>query len=168
MNPFRIVKYFLLLIPFGISSAQSSYSNGFTGDAEEFIDFYGVGDNKGFIIYEFGFSKINSVYIVKKNTHLDVYISDGNKVSFSTSCEMSPILNWAFEKAPEELAAVRFVTNEEYEPLYYKLTIMVDCAPIIIDSSSMRIIGKEAVVKKIDELKRYIISLWIDSFPLRE
>lgn len=53
--------------------------------------------------------------------------------------------------------------NKEYEPLYYKLTIMVNGTPIIIDSSSMRIIGNEVVVEKIDELKRFILSLWIDS-----
>ena len=120
-------------------------------------------NNKEYISYEFGFSKINSVYIVKNDTYFDVYISDGDKLNISTKCESSPILNWAFEKAPNESSPVRFVMNKEYEPLYYKLTIMANGTPIIIDSSSMRIIGNEAVVEKIDELKRFILSLWIDS-----
>lgn len=132
-------------------------------ETERCVDFCGVGSNKDLIRYEFGFSKINSVYIVKNDTHLDVYISDGNKVNFSKTCEISPILNWAFEKASNELASVQFFMNKEYEPLYYKLTIMVNGTPIIIDSSSIRIIGNEAIIDKINELKRFIINLWVDS-----
>lgn len=158
------MKYLLFIILFSISCAKSSYSNRFTSETERFINFCEVSNNnKGYISYEFGFSKINSVYIVKNDTHLDVYISDGNKLNFSTTCEISPILNWAFEKAPNESSSVQFIMNKEYEPLYYKLTIMVNGTPIIIDSSSMRIIGNEVVVEKIDELKRFILSLWIDS-----
>lgn len=158
------MKYLLFIILFSIYCAKSSCSNRFTSETERFIDFCEVSNNnKGYISYEFGFSKINSVYIVKNDTHLDVYISDGNKLNFSTTCEISPILNWAFEKAPNESSSVQFIMNKEYEPLYYKLTIMVNGTPIIIDSSSMRIIGNEVVVEKIDELKRFILSLWIDS-----
>lgn len=156
-------KYFLFLILFSVTCAKSSYPNGFTSETERLIDFCEVGNNKEYIRYEFGFSKINSVYIVKNDTLLDVYISDGNKVNFSTTCENSPILNWAFEKVPNESASIQFVINKEYEPLYYKLTIMVNGTPIIIDSSSTQIIGDEAIVDKIDELKRFILSLWIDS-----
>lgn len=156
------MKHVLFIILFSICCAKSSYPSRFTGETENFIDSCGV-NNKEYISYEFGFSKINSVYIVKNDTHLDVYVSEGNKVNFSTMCEISPILIWAFEKAPKESSSLRFVMDKEYKPLYYKLTIMVNDTPIIIDSSSMRIIGNETVVKKIDELKRFILSLWIDS-----
>lgn len=121
-----------------------------------------IGNNEECIIYEFGFSKIISVYIVKNDAHFDVYISDGNKVNLYTSCEMSPILNWAFEKAPNEIAAIQIVENKDYKPLYYKLTVMVESDPIVIDTSAMRIIGNEAFVEKVDELKRFIISLWMN------
>lgn len=162
--PSRIVKYLLFLILFSICCAKSCYPNGFAPETESPVDFCGVRNNdKEYISYEFGFSKIISVYIVKNDTHCDVYISDGNKVNFSTTCETSPILNWAFEKAPIELSSARFVMNNTYEPFYRKLTVMVNDAPIIIDSSSMRIIVNEAVAEKIDELKRFIVSLWIDS-----
>lgn len=62
-----------------------------------------------------------------------------------------------------EFADAQIVANDDYKPAYYELTLMVDGNPIIIDSSSMRIIGAEGVVKQIDELKRFIISLWMDS-----
>lgn len=163
MNPSYIVKYLLFLFTFSISAAQTSYSNDFTGDIEPLTDLYGADSNKGCIIYEFGFSKINSVFIIKNDTHFDVYISDGHKVNLSKRCEMTTILNWAFEKAPIELTSAQFVINNVYEPLYYKLTIIIDRTPIIIDSSAMRIIGNEALAKKIDELKSFIISLWQDS-----
>ncbi len=159
----RIVKFFLFLILFSIFCAKSLYSNGLTSEPEGFIGFCGAGNNKWYIRYEFGFSKISSVYLIKNETHLDVYISDGNKVNFSTTCETSPIINWAFDKMPNESASVRFVMNKKYEPLYHKLTIMVNGTPIIIDSSAMRTIGNEDFAEKIDELKRFIISLWIAS-----
>lgn len=156
------MKSFLFFILLFISGAQSSYSIGLTNAAEKFIDFFEA-DNKEYIRYEFGFSKTNTVYIINNDTHFDVYISNGDNIEFSTTCNLSPILNWAFEKAPNELASAQFVTNKEYNPLYYQLTIMVNGAPSIIDSSSMRITGRECVVEKIDELKSFIISLWMDS-----
>lgn len=159
----RIMKYILFLFIFIISCAKSSYSNGFMSGTERFTDFYGVCNHKDYIVYEFGSSTIYSVYIVKNDTHLDVYISNGDKVYFSTTCKISPIINWALEKAPNELASVRFDMNEEYVPINYKLTIMVNNTPIIIDSSTMRIIADETVVEKIHELKRFIISFWVDS-----
>lgn len=125
--PYRIVKYILFLILFSICCAKSCYPNGIEAETERPVDFCGVRNNdKEYISYEFGFSKIISVYIVKNDTHCDVYISDGDKVNFSTTCETSPILNWAFEKAPIELSSARFVMNNTYEPFYRKLTVMVN------------------------------------------
>lgn len=158
------MKYLLFLILLIIYCAKGSCSNGFMSETERIIDFCEVSNNNiDYISYEFGFSKIISVYIVKNDAQVDVYFSDGNKVNFSTTCDISPILKWAFEKAPNESSSVRFVENKKYESLYYKLTAVVKGTPTIIDSSSMRIIGNDAFLEKIEELKGFIISLWIDS-----
>ncbi len=160
------MKCILFPILFCICSAQNSYPIETECEAEENINFYDGDKSREYIIYEFGFSKINSVYIVKDDTCFDVYISDGNTINFLTICKKSPILNWAFEKAPDEFASAQFVTDKEYKPFYYKLTIMVDNVPIIIDSSSMRIKELGGNIEKIDELKRFIISLWKDTIDV--
>lgn len=157
------MKRLLFLILLNILGIQISYSLGFRNNVEKFNDFYCIDNSKEYIIYEFGFSKINSVCIVRNDTCFDAHISDGDNIILSTRCKLLPILNWAFEKATHELATAQFVSNKEYKPLYYKLTIIVDNSPILIESSSMRIIGMDDVVEKIDELKRFIIRLWMDS-----
>lgn len=159
-----IVKNLIFVILFNISCTKRAYSNEFMSEAECFIDLSDIRNNKEYIIYEFGFSKISSVYIIKNETHFDVYISDGNRVNFSTTDEIPPILNWAFDKAPNELASARFNKNYKFEPLYYKLAVVVNDTAFIIDSSNLRIIGNESFEKKIDELKSFILGLWIDSF----
>lgn len=161
------MKYLFYTIILCISGTQSSYSIEFLRDSEKIGDFYEVYNDEEYITYEFGLTKLNSVYLVKDDAHIDVYISDGNNIIFSTTCKMSPILDWAFENASKELATAQYVTNNEYKPMYYKLTVMVDRVQTIIESSSMQIAGMPSVVDKINELKSFIIGLWADSLEIQ-
>lgn len=74
------------------------------------------------LIYKFGISKIYSVTITENDTKYDVAITDYNGNIITSECEMSPILQWAFEDMPKELKKVHYIKVDDYDPLYYDLT----------------------------------------------
>lgn len=116
------------------------------------------------LIYKFGVSKIYSVTITENGTKYDVAITDYNGNVIITECETSPILQWAFEDMPQELNTLHYLKVDDYDPLYYDLTLSTQEGEIPVVSSTVQITGNKKLIKKIGELKAFIIKFWTSSF----
>lgn len=116
------------------------------------------------LIYKFGISKTYSVTITKNDTKYNVAITDYNGNVITSECEASPILQWAFEDMPQELNTLYYLKVDDYDPLYYDLTLSTQDGDIPVVSSTMQITGNKKLIKKIGELKAYLIKFWTSTF----
>lgn len=116
------------------------------------------------LIYKFGISKIYSVTITENDTKYDVAITDYKGKVITTECERFPILQWAFESMPKELNKIHYLEVDDYDPLYYDLTLSTQGEEIPVVSSTVQITGDKKIIKKINELKAFLIKLWTSTF----
>lgn len=116
-----------------------------------------------YICYEFGLSNLIDIYIAEGDTICDVLIFDGKGTCVSTTCQKSPILKWAFDVMANEITKSPIIVDNNYKPYYYKLSILYDSRREIISSSALLIDNSDDVKKKIEELKAFIIKLWISN-----
>lgn len=116
------------------------------------------------IIYKFGISKTHSVIITENDTRCDVSVIDCNGNIITSECETSPILQWAFEDMPKELNKLHYLKVDDYDPVYYDLTLYTQEGEIPVVSSTVQITGDKKLIKKINDLKAFIIKFWTSTF----
>lgn len=120
------------------------------------------------LIYKFGMPKIHSVIITENDERYDVSVTnsvtnyDGNIIT--SECKESSILKWAFEEMPEELETIQHLKIDYYDPLYYNLTLSTQEGEIPVASSTMQITGNKKLIKKIGELRAFLIKFWTSTF----
>lgn len=121
-------------------------------------------ENRKYLCYEFGFCKIITVRVADGDSICDVIITDGNNNSIFTTCEKSPILQWAFDLSTNSTinhyAGIDSINDHEYKPYYYRLSLINDSCQTISCSSSSLLIYNEDVESKISELKSFMVNLW--------
>ena len=114
------------------------------------------------ICYQFG---LQAVYILEGDSICDVFIkSDNNDKIISTTCKTSHILEWAFNNSHEELAHEQFTIDDNYHLISTKLSLQEDSCQTIIDSSSMYVSDNKQLAGKINELKKFILDLWLQNY----
>lgn len=112
--------------------------------------------------------KIHSVIITENDERYDVSVTnsvtnyDGNIIT--SECKESSILKWAFEEMPEELETIQHLKIDYYDPLYYNLTLSTQEGEIPVASSTMQITGNKKLIKKIGELRAFLIKFWTSTF----
>ena len=105
-----------------------------------------------------------TVYNTENDTICNVLMSGGRSKSISTTCEKTPILEWAFEEMPTEFAKCQYVTNNEYTPFYFQISFNNGDSETIVLSSYKQIVNNKAFATKVDELKKFLIDLWCEYF----
>lgn len=100
------------------------------------------------------------IYIADGDTICDVSILDGKGTCISTTCPKSAVIKWAFDNITNEETESSVKLNNNYNPLYYKLSIINDSSQTILSSSLLLIEYNDDVKEKIEELKAFIIRLW--------
>lgn len=116
------------------------------------------------IIYKFGISKTHSVIITENDTRCEVSVTDCNGNIITSECDTSPILQWAFEDMPKDLNKLHYLKVDDYDPLYYDLILSTQEEEIPVVSSTVQITGDKKIIKKINELKAFLIKLWTSTF----
>ena len=112
-----------------------------------------------YICYKFGLSKIIEIYIAEDGPICDVVIYDDNEICISTSCQKSSLLRWAFDDMTKISTEYPVIKDNVYKPYYYNLSIHTDSTQTIL-SSSMKFDYSDEIMSKIEELRRFMISLW--------
>lgn len=107
------------------------------------------------------------IYIAEGDTICDVSILDGKGNCVSTTCPKSSILKWAFEDIANDITKSPIIVDNNYNPYYYKLSILEDSSQTIISSSTLLIDYSDDVKNKIEELKAFIVRLWYSDFVKR-
>ncbi|RXE70574.1 hypothetical protein ED352_09495 [Muribaculaceae bacterium Isolate-002 (NCI)] len=160
-----MMKYFIIITLFGLCFVNQLYSSEcYRGknDSELRLD-----SCRKYICYEFGFANLIDIYIAEGDTICDVSILDGKGNCVSTTCPKPSILKWAFEDIANEITKSPIIVDNNYNPYYYKLSILEDSSQTIISSSTLLIDYSDDVKNKIEELKAFIVRLWYSDFVKR-
>lgn len=154
------MKYFILIALFDLCYTNQIYSS--ECDKDKYCDELRLDSCRNYLCYEFGFSNIVKIYIADGDSICDVSILDGKGTCVSTTCPKSPIIKWAFDDMTNEKIKSSVKLDNNYNPFYYKLSILNDGSPTTLSSSLLLIdYNDDDVKKKIEELKAFIIRLWI-------
>ena len=154
-----MMKYFILIALFGLCFTNQIYSS--ECDKGKYCDELQLDSCRNYLCYEFGFSNIVKIYIADGDTICDVSILDGKGTCVSTTCPKSPIIKWAFDDMNNKKTKSSVKLNSNYNPFYYKLSILNDSSQTILSSSLLLIDYNDDIKNKIEELKAFIIRLWI-------
>lgn len=130
-------------------------------DIETFVD------GRKYLRYEFGFSKSIQVYIAEGDTICDVVIcgvGSGGSQCISTTCEKTPLLQWAFEELAIELKCSQYIIDDNYKPYHYRLSLHKDSCQIIATSSTLNYTENDELKDRINELKTFMVDLWYSNF----
>ena len=120
-------------------------------------------DDRCYIRYDFGLSKINSVVVARNDTTYDVYISDDNMQHMSVrTVEATPVLNWAFETMPTELKDAAYNVYDSYIPMYSRLTYVSPDTSIVAVSSYMTVSGDDGLTEKLNNLEKSLVRIWTE------
>lgn len=154
-----MMKYFILIALFSLCFTNQIYSS--ECDKGKYCDELRLDSGRNYLCYEFGFSNIVKIYIADGDTICDVSILDGKGTCISTTCPKSPIIKWAFDYMTDEKTKPSVKSDNKYNPFYYKLSILDGSSQTILSSSLLLIDYNDDVKEKIEELKAFIIGLWI-------
>lgn len=149
----------LILICFGIPLREFSCEcNGITDDSER-EDAFG---NQKQICYEIGGDRSTFTIIITDDELLcDVLIQDTFKGwRTTTTCEKTAILDWAFNNLDKELVNIKYKIDNEYSPIFYTLSLIVDGEKKFVTSERRQITGNRKLAKKIKQLGTFILTIF--------
>lgn len=159
-----MMRYLLILILFGIGVSQYCFprNDDNNGQAYKILD---KNRTHNYIRYEFG---IVRMVIEEGDTLCNVYLEDDTGRHSLTTCLKGPLLQWIFEDLPSELKTTKYLEINEYTPVYHRLSLVNSNKSTEIESSYRKIVGNDEFTAKIDNLKSFIVKLWINTVIMKE
>lgn len=152
----------ILLACFGLMPL--TYSSGKEG-CESCVDLK-IDKNRKFIRYELG---INTIYIADGDTVCDIFVDREHRNMLSATCRKTPILKWAFEDMADEAGTPQFEPKNEYNPLWFRISVTdTDSVRIVDTSTATRAKYDDNVEEKISELKTFIVKVWATIMGITE
>lgn len=121
-------------------------------------------ENCPYLCYEFCISELNSVLVFQESSTYSIFIYNNSKQIDNLKVCSAPILDWAFSDMFQEIQDAHYLVSDDYHPFYYKLTFVDNCIETIVTSSNRCIINNENLCSHIDNLKSFLINLWMISF----
>lgn len=143
--------------------AASMKSHSASQDGRQSAPFSTLINDRCYIRYDFGLSKINSVVVARNDAAYDVYISDDNMQHMSVrTVEATPVLNWAFETMTSELKNAVYNVSDSYIPMYSRLTYVSPDTAIVAVSSYMTVSGDDGLTEKLNNLEKTLVRIWTE------
>lgn len=155
MKKIILIAFFCTCIHLIINSSEYDNHNGYSNPHLE--------TSRKYISYEFGAKDTIKVIIAESDTICDVLIHYVSGKRISTTCPKSPILIWAFDKMPVEIKGTQVVVNNSCQPFHYQLSLHDDTCQAIVASSTLKINADDELEAKVDELRRFMVSLWYEN-----
>lgn len=120
-----------------------------------------LGDSRNVLYYKFGISNMVTIHITDRDSLCDVAIYDEDGFYLSTTHDKAPILRWAFSDMADKIRSLSKVIDDNYKPFFYEISIIQDSSQLKL-ASNERIIDEDELFKlKIEELKTFLINLWL-------
>ena len=153
------MKYLIIIALFCFGFIQSVFSVESSNTGARFSP--DTEDSRKYLCYELGFSNIVSIYVAEGDTVCRCFIDDGKGRIASSKCEKAPILKWGFNELQNEIKTIEQRADSTYHPYFYRLSVIKDTCRTTVCSSELQILNNDELIAKIDELREFMIRLWL-------
>lgn len=125
------------------------------------------GNVKPYLHYEFGATYSVIVDIIEGVNVCEVYIYDEQGTEIHTTCDKTPLLEWAFNDLTDDLQKVRIETDQDYKLVHYRLSLFDGDGEIVIATSHMQFPRDEEITSKIEQLRSFMLHFWVEDIKKR-